>query len=262
MAQPWLNPPASSPRRTRTIDSTRCAAGRGARRRCRRSVDRHAVRSADRQRRSPRCRRRTPSVATHRASARRAASAIRRWLDRRFDLDVPLAQIAACIGTKEFVATLPQYLHLRTPSRTPCCTRPSAYPTYEMGATLAGCRPCRSRVAPTVAPRLRRHRRGRRRTGADAVGQQPVQPDRRARRSRRRRGVGSCPRRAGVQRRVLRRVHLGRPAEHDPAARPRRRRRRALAVEAVEPGRRCGSASTPATPTSSTTSRRCASTSA
>ena len=43
-----------------------------------------------------------------------------------------------------------------------------------------------------------------------------------------------------LSRRVLRRVHLGRPASHDPRARHRRRARRALAVEALEPGRRPG----------------------
>ena len=73
--------------------------------------------------------------------------AIRSWLDRRFDLDVPLAQLAACIGTKEFVATTPQYLKLRTPSKDTVLFPAVAYPTYEMGATLAGLRavavPCR-----------------------------------------------------------------------------------------------------------------------
>lgn len=67
-------------------------------------------------------------------------SAIRGWLQRRFDVDVPLAQIAACVGTKEFVATTPQYLKLRTPSRDTVLYPAVAYPTYEMGATLAGCR--------------------------------------------------------------------------------------------------------------------------
>ena len=68
-------------------------------------------------------------------------SAIRGWLDRRFGVDVPLAQIAACVGTKEFVATTPQYLKLRTPSRDTVLYPAVAYPTYEMGAILAGCRP-------------------------------------------------------------------------------------------------------------------------
>ena len=68
-------------------------------------------------------------------------AAISGWLDRRFGVDVPLAQIAACVGTKEFVATTPQYLKLRTPSRDTVLYPAVAYPTYEMGAILAGCRP-------------------------------------------------------------------------------------------------------------------------
>jgi succinyldiaminopimelate transaminase len=66
--------------------------------------------------------------------------AIQGWLHRRFDLDVPLKQIAACIGTKELVATTPQYLRLRTPSKDTVLYPAVAYPTYEMGATLGGCR--------------------------------------------------------------------------------------------------------------------------
>ncbi len=84
-----------------------------------------------------------PSIGT---DALRAA--IRSWLDRRFGLDVPLSQVAACVGTKELVATTPQYLHLRTPSKDTVLYPAVAYPTYEMGATLAGCRgvpvPCRA----------------------------------------------------------------------------------------------------------------------
>jgi succinyldiaminopimelate transaminase len=68
-------------------------------------------------------------------------AAIRAWIDRRFGIDVPLAQVAACVGTKEFVATTPHYLRLRTPSRDTVLYPAVAYPTYEMGAVLAGCRP-------------------------------------------------------------------------------------------------------------------------
>ncbi len=68
-------------------------------------------------------------------------NAIRAWIDRRFGIDVPAAQIAACVGTKEFVATTPHYLRLRTPSRDTVLYPAVAYPTYEMGAVLAGCRP-------------------------------------------------------------------------------------------------------------------------
>ena len=48
--------------------------------------------------------------------------------------------MAACVGTKEFVATLPQWLKLRRPDRDTVLYPAVAYPTYEMGATLAGCR--------------------------------------------------------------------------------------------------------------------------
>ena len=67
-------------------------------------------------------------------------TAIRGWLHRQFGVEVPLAQIAACVGTKEFVATTPHYLRLRTPSRDTVLYPAVSYPTYEMGAILAGCR--------------------------------------------------------------------------------------------------------------------------
>ena len=62
------------------------------------------------------------------------------WMNRRFAIEVPLGQIAACIGTKEFVGTLPQWLRLRSPDRYTVLYPAVAYPTYEMGAILAGCR--------------------------------------------------------------------------------------------------------------------------
>ena len=66
--------------------------------------------------------------------------AFSRWISRRFAVDLPVAQIAACVGSKEFVATLPQWLHLRSPRRDTVLYPAVSYPTYEMGATLAGCR--------------------------------------------------------------------------------------------------------------------------
>lgn len=65
---------------------------------------------------------------------------IARWMARRFEIDVPLSRIAACIGTKEFVATTPQYMKLRRPNRDTVIYPAVAYPTYEMGAVLAGLR--------------------------------------------------------------------------------------------------------------------------
>ena len=67
-------------------------------------------------------------------------TAARRWIGRRFEVEVAASDIAACVGTKEFVATLPQWLKLRTPSRDTVLYPAIAYPTYEMGAILAGCR--------------------------------------------------------------------------------------------------------------------------
>jgi succinyldiaminopimelate transaminase len=68
-------------------------------------------------------------------------SAIQRWLAHRFSVDAALGEIAACIGTKEFVGTLPQWMKLRSPDRSVVLFPAVAYPTYEMGAILAGCRP-------------------------------------------------------------------------------------------------------------------------
>jgi len=77
-----------------------------------------------------------PSIGT---PAFRAAAA--EWISRRLGASVDAAsEVAACVGTKEFVASLPQYLQLRTPDRDTVLYPAISYPTYEMGATLAGCR--------------------------------------------------------------------------------------------------------------------------
>jgi aspartate/methionine/tyrosine aminotransferase len=62
------------------------------------------------------------------------------WLERRFGVAIDPNAIAACIGTKELVAGLPQWLRLRTPERDTVLYPAISYPTYAMGATLAGCR--------------------------------------------------------------------------------------------------------------------------
>ena len=64
-----------------------------------------------------------------------------RWLTRRFGLDdVPPGSVAACVGTKELVASVPHVLRLRTPERDTVLYPAVSYPTYAMGAELAGCR--------------------------------------------------------------------------------------------------------------------------
>jgi succinyldiaminopimelate transaminase len=76
-----------------------------------------------------------PSVGT---PAFRAAAA--GWLERRFGVALDPAHLAACVGTKELVAGVPQWLRLRTPGRDTVLYPQVSYPSYAMGATLAGCR--------------------------------------------------------------------------------------------------------------------------
>jgi aspartate/methionine/tyrosine aminotransferase len=77
------------------------------------------------------------------AELREAAAA---WMDRRLKVSVAPSAIASCVGTKELVAGVPQWLQLRNPGRDTVLYPSLAYPTYEMGARLARCR------AVAVAP--------------------------------------------------------------------------------------------------------------
>ncbi len=76
-----------------------------------------------------------PSIGT--VAYREAATG---WLARRLGVEVDPGQVAACVGTKEFVAGAPALLRLRTPGRDTVLHPQVAYPSYAMGATLAGCR--------------------------------------------------------------------------------------------------------------------------
>jgi len=62
------------------------------------------------------------------------------WVARRFGCSLTVDDVIACIGTKEVVASLPRMLSLRDPSRDTVLYPAVAYPTYEMGALLAGLR--------------------------------------------------------------------------------------------------------------------------
>jgi succinyldiaminopimelate transaminase len=68
---------------------------------------------------------------------RAAASAL---LSRRFGVEIGSDALAACVGTKEFVASLAHYLALRDPTRDTVLYPAIAYPTYAMSAQLAGLR--------------------------------------------------------------------------------------------------------------------------
>jgi aspartate/methionine/tyrosine aminotransferase len=66
--------------------------------------------------------------------------AIQQWEKSTLDADIPLDAIAVCVGTKELVAGVPAWCHLRHPERDTILYPAVAYPTYAMGALLAGLR--------------------------------------------------------------------------------------------------------------------------
>jgi aspartate/methionine/tyrosine aminotransferase len=69
-----------------------------------------------------------------------ARTAAAEWMSRRLGVSVSPGGLALCIGTKELVAGLPSWLHLRDPSRDTVLYPALSYPTYEMGALLGGLR--------------------------------------------------------------------------------------------------------------------------
>ena len=68
------------------------------------------------------------------------------WIRRRFGVEVDVDAVLACVGTKEMVASLPRMLHLRRPDRDTVLYPAISYPTYAMGAELAGLRADRKSV--------------------------------------------------------------------------------------------------------------------
>jgi aspartate/methionine/tyrosine aminotransferase len=64
--------------------------------------------------------------------------AVAAWMARRLGVDVDPARVGACVGTKEMVVSLPHFLALRNPGRDTVLYPAIAYPSYDMGATLAG----------------------------------------------------------------------------------------------------------------------------
>ena len=65
--------------------------------------------------------------------------AVSGWLSRQLGVQLPLSSIGACIGSKELVAGLPHILRLRSPDRDIVLYPAISYPSYAMGALLAGC---------------------------------------------------------------------------------------------------------------------------
>lgn len=62
------------------------------------------------------------------------------WLNRTAGSNLGPGDVRATVGSKEFVAGLPHWLKLRTPDRDTVLYPAISYPSYAMGATLAGCR--------------------------------------------------------------------------------------------------------------------------
>ncbi len=67
-------------------------------------------------------------------------TAMSNYMERRFGVEISPEDVAGCVGTKEFVASTAQYLHLRDPEHDTVLFPEISYPTYAMGATLAGLR--------------------------------------------------------------------------------------------------------------------------
>ena len=219
------------------------AAGRRrARRRRRRPVDRHAdgPAAAGRRRRVLDVGRRARLPAEHRhgrpprAPSPRGSTAASTSTSRS-------AAIGACIGTKEFVGTLPQWLRLRTPGPRHGPVPGDVLPDLRDGGDprrLPAGRRCRcgrpaaSTSTPIDAADADRalalwvNSPGNPTGAVDDLG-----------------AVAAWGRAHGVpvfSDECYVEFTWDGPGPHHPRARPRRRRRRALAVEALEPGRRAG----------------------
>lgn len=63
------------------------------------------------------------------------------WLNTYSGVNIGADDVRATIGSKEFVAGLPHWLKLRRPDLDVILYPETSYPSYAMGATLAGCRP-------------------------------------------------------------------------------------------------------------------------
>lgn len=61
------------------------------------------------------------------------------WLNRLTNCGITAENVAATIGSKEFVAGLPHWLKLRSPKKNIVLYPEVSYPSYAMGARLANC---------------------------------------------------------------------------------------------------------------------------
>ena len=251
--------PVRAARRARSDSPTRCPAASSTARSARRAI------------RCPRSRRARPRGALDASMGYPASAGSAGAPRRRRGVDRAAAsasrstaeQVGACVGTKEFVASLPHLLRLRNPARDTVLYPGGRVPDLRDGRDArrlpCGAGAARRRLAP-------RSRRGRATPTPSARCvlwvNEPGNPTslgrrRRALRRDRRRGRAS----AASSSRATSATPSTRPSPRRSCARgDRRRARGAQPVEALEPGRACASASTPATPSSSRISSRPAST--
>ena len=153
------------------------------------------------------------------------------WMARRLGAKVdPEAEVAACVGTKEFVASVPQHLKLRTPAGTPCCTRRSATRRMRWARSWPACARC--------LPAAGRDRRRRRRAGAVRLGELAEQPDRRAARPGGGGRLGPRPETCRCSRTSATPSSATPAGRHHPHQRHRRGAGAALAVQAGQLRRR------------------------
>ncbi len=68
-------------------------------------------------------------------------SAAAAWMKRSLGVDIDPSCVGATLGSKEFIVALPSYLRLYDLSRRTVLFPEISYPSYEIGALLAGCVP-------------------------------------------------------------------------------------------------------------------------
>ena len=91
-----------------------------------------------------------PSIGS--AALREAFAA---WAESELGVQLdPATQVAATIGSKEFVAGLPHWLRLRTPDKDTVLYPAISYPSYAMGATFANARAVPVPVDENWSPQL------------------------------------------------------------------------------------------------------------
>jgi aspartate/methionine/tyrosine aminotransferase len=67
--------------------------------------------------------------------------AAKSWLERKFGLKISNDQLAACVGTKEFISSVVGFLKSLSPDKKYVLYPVPSYPTYRVSAILAGLNP-------------------------------------------------------------------------------------------------------------------------